>query len=386
MSQYDVAIVGGGIVGLWTCVVLQDAGYKTILLERSALGAGQTLASQGIIHGGTKYALTGKLTGSSEAVRAMPGRWKQHMAGEMSPDLSGIAINTPYQWMWDAGGVSSKLSSFFASKLMSSRVQRVAGEQLPDALRDKRVYQLQEPVLDVQSVLKVLSANIQACQAEVVSVEADATGRSRLSLNSAGKTAEITAAMVVHAAGEGNEVLQRVPMQRRPLHMVMVKGELSPLWGHVIEANANPRLTITSHTAINDGQTVWYVGGQLAETGASLEVAELIALAKQELHGVFPDIDWQQMVWATLKINRAEGAQADGGRPDSPVVEQQGMQITVWPTKLVFAPMVADEILHRLEASQLLPSLSTGEAESLDHPDLPVAEVGQYPWDNANWV
>jgi len=385
LSQYDVAIVGGGIIGLWACVALQDAGYKTILLERSALGAGQTLASQGIIHGGTKYAITGKLTGSSEAVRSMPGRWKQHMAGEMSPDLSAIAINTPYQWMWDAGGVSSKVSSFFASKLMSSRVQRVASEQLPDALRDKRVYQLLEPVLDVQSVLKVLSANIKAFQAKVASVETDATGQFRLSLNSAGKTGEVTAAMVVHAAGEGNEGLQQVPMQRRPLHMVMVKGELPPLWGHVIEANANPRLTITSHTAI-DGQTVWYVGGQLAETGANLKVAELIALANQELHSVFPDIDWQQMEWATLKINRAEGAQAGGGRPDSPVIEQQGMQITVWPTKLVFAPMVADEILHRLEATQLLPSLSTGEAESRDHPDLPVAEVGQYPWDTANWV
>ena len=89
------------------------------------------MASQGIIHGGTKYALTGKLTGSSEAVRAMPGRWKQHLAGELSPDLSSVIVNTPTQFMWDAGGVSSRVSSFFASKVMSSRVQRVADNELP---------------------------------------------------------------------------------------------------------------------------------------------------------------------------------------------------------------------------------------------------------------
>ena len=62
----DVVIVGGGIAGLWILSALRAEGYQTILLEKDALGAGQTLASQGIIHGGTKYALTGKLTGRSE--------------------------------------------------------------------------------------------------------------------------------------------------------------------------------------------------------------------------------------------------------------------------------------------------------------------------------
>jgi len=384
-SNLDVAIIGGGIAGLWVSSVLQAAGYNIALFEQTALGSVQTLASQGIIHGGTKYALTGKLTGSSEAVRAMPERWKQHLAGERQPDISATRINTPYQWMWDAGGISSRISSFFASKLMSSRVQQVSSNQLPDLLKGKAVYQLQEPVLGVQSVLQALSANVEVYQAEVTAVEPDDAGRLKLLVKPAGETHELVADMVVHAAGGGNAALQQAPMQRRPLHMVMVKGELPPIWGHIIEANANPRLTMTSHTA-RDGQIVWYIGGQLAETGVTLEATRQISTAKKELNMIFPGVNWEQMAWATLKIDRAEGQQADNSRPTSPVVSQQGKQITVWPTKLVFAPMVADEVLQRVDESGLRPSLIDGIVSRPEQLDLPVAEIGAYPWDIAEWL
>ena len=47
-----------------------------MLLERDSLGGEQTLASQGMIHGGLKYALGGTLTRSSEAIANMPERWR----------------------------------------------------------------------------------------------------------------------------------------------------------------------------------------------------------------------------------------------------------------------------------------------------------------------
>ena len=60
----DIIIFGGGIAGLWLLGRLREAGYSALLLESRALGGVQTSASQGIVHGGTKYALTGKLTGA----------------------------------------------------------------------------------------------------------------------------------------------------------------------------------------------------------------------------------------------------------------------------------------------------------------------------------
>ncbi|MFN3402304.1 MAG: FAD-dependent oxidoreductase, partial [Ferrovibrio sp.] len=38
----DVAILGGGIAGLWLLARLKRAGYSALLIEREALGAGQT--------------------------------------------------------------------------------------------------------------------------------------------------------------------------------------------------------------------------------------------------------------------------------------------------------------------------------------------------------
>ncbi len=48
----DILIVGGGIAGLWLNARLRRAGYATVLVESASLGGGQSVKSQGIIHGG----------------------------------------------------------------------------------------------------------------------------------------------------------------------------------------------------------------------------------------------------------------------------------------------------------------------------------------------
>ena len=52
--QTDIAILGGGIAGLWLLNRLRGAGYSAVLLTAGELGAEQTIASQGMIHGGMK--------------------------------------------------------------------------------------------------------------------------------------------------------------------------------------------------------------------------------------------------------------------------------------------------------------------------------------------
>ncbi len=380
MSDYDVVVVGGGIAGLWALSSLRQAGYNTVLLEKNTLGGQQTLASQGIIHGGTKYALTGKLTGSSEAVRGMPARWKEHLAGRRIPDLSPVKVNTQHQWMWDAGGVTARISNFFASKVMSSRVQHVTDKRLPEILQGQQVYQLDEPVLDVRSVLQAIAEKSQGAifQAEVMSAENHPDGVSIKVKTTDGITV-INAGSIIFSAGEGNETIQQAPMQRRPLQMVLVKGNLPALCGHIIEANANPRLTITSHEA-NEHETVWYLGGRLAENGANMNGDELIEKSKRELASLLPEVNWQNKQWATLPVDRAEGAQSGGKRPDEPVIRQRGRQLTAWPTKLVFAPLVADLLLEKINEMGILKN----ESDGLVKP-WPAASIGQYPWEQVHW-
>ena len=78
----DVVIVGGGIAGLWLLARLRQLGYGTLLIESEQLGAGQTLCAQGIIHGGAKYALHGRVSDSATAIAEMPALWRRCLNGE----------------------------------------------------------------------------------------------------------------------------------------------------------------------------------------------------------------------------------------------------------------------------------------------------------------
>ena len=82
----DIAIIGGGIAGLWTLDQLRNRGYSAVLFEQEALGSHQTMASQGMIHGGIKYALGGALSGSSEAISQMPS--EEHAAGKVAQEVA----------------------------------------------------------------------------------------------------------------------------------------------------------------------------------------------------------------------------------------------------------------------------------------------------------
>lgn len=109
----DAVIIGGGIAGMWTLARLRAEGYNAILLEDEALGAGQTRYAQGIIHGGTKYALTGKLTASSEAVSNMPLIWRACHAGNGELDLSDAVMISDAHYLWSTANLASKITGFF---------------------------------------------------------------------------------------------------------------------------------------------------------------------------------------------------------------------------------------------------------------------------------
>jgi len=157
----DVLIVGGGIAGLWLNARLRQQGFSTVLVERGSLGGGQSLKSQGIIHGGAKYALHGALTGASEAIADMPRRWREALAGNGELDLSGVRILSDAHYLWSPGTLAGNLTSFFASKAVRGRVDQVKGEQLPPALQHPKfkgkVYRLAELVLDVPSLIARLA-------------------------------------------------------------------------------------------------------------------------------------------------------------------------------------------------------------------------------------
>ncbi|HIE55391.1 MAG TPA: FAD-dependent oxidoreductase, partial [Chromatiaceae bacterium] len=122
----DLLIFGGGIAGLWTLLRARQAGYSVVLLESRCLGGVQSIASQGIIHGGTKYALAGQLTEAARAIGDMPRRWRDCLDGRGELDLRRVRLLSSHQYLWTCGSLVSSVAGFFGSRAMRSRASAVA--------------------------------------------------------------------------------------------------------------------------------------------------------------------------------------------------------------------------------------------------------------------
>jgi glycerol-3-phosphate dehydrogenase len=380
----DVLIVGGGIAGLWLNARLRRQGFASLLVESATLGGGQSVKSQGIIHGGAKYALHGALTGASEAIADMPRRWREALAGGGELDLSGVRVLSEAHYLWSPGTLAGNLTSFFASKAVRGRVDQVKGEQLPPALQHPKfkgkVYRLAELVLDVPSLIARLAelagdGLLAARQIEPLREDGELRG-----LLVDGR--EIRTQRVVLSAGAGNAELlaalgiEQPKQQLRPLHMVLAKGPaLKPLYAHCLGGGPKPRVTVTTHPAA-DGQWVWYLGGDLAEAdGVARDEAAQIRAAQQEMAELLPWVDQAQTRWATLRVDRAEPAQSGLVRPDNAFLAEQPRLLVGWPTKLALAPDFADRVLAALDRDGVQP----GHHAPL--PALPRPAVAQPVWE-----
>ncbi|MHC4947812.1 MAG: NAD(P)/FAD-dependent oxidoreductase [Planctomycetota bacterium] len=361
----DVVIFGGGASGLWLLDGLVRRGHRVLLLEAGDLGSGQTVASQGIIHGGLKYALRGLLSASARSIRTMPGVWRRCIAGEDAPDLTGTRLRAEFCHLWRTDTFASRLA--MAGARAGLRVAPVPLEPhaRPEVLArcPGMVARLDEQVIEPVSFLALLAdrhadriLRIDAASGLEFAAAGGGGGGDaplvRLINPDSGAPADLRAHRIVLAAGAGNADLREklgldaAAMQRRPLHMVVVRGELPPLNGHCIDGG-QVRVTITS-TRDFAGRVVWQVGGRVAEAGIDLDPAALVTMADRELRAVIPGLDLTGSAWSTYRVDRAEAATDRRRRPDDIFVRREGPVVTAWPTKLALVPRLAERIEEEL--------------------------------------
>ncbi len=384
-TRIDTIIVGGGIAGLWLLNVLRSRGYSAVLFESDSLGSGQTLASQGIVHGGIKYALGGALTAAGEAMSQALPRWRACLDGVGEVDLRGLELCCSHFHLFTGANTLDRLSAFFASKALRGRVERLDRHDYPEALRDNdfrgSVYRLEDFVLDTTALVERLGA-LAAGGTYRHTLTADAcTLDGNVQVRFADCT--LTANRLILAAGADNDALLEglglsgIAMQRRPLHQVIVRHpKLAPLYAHWLAGakGSEPRFTITSHYDADDsapGSLLWHLGGRLSTGGIERSSQQQCRQARLELETCFPWMDWSLATFETWRIDRAEPRQRGGVRPNHAFAEAVEPCIVCWPTKLTLAPDLGDRVLS------LLPP---PEHPSPGPLNLPAAAVGRAPW------
>lgn len=386
--RLDVLIFGGGAAGLWCLERFRAAGYHALLLESAALGCGQTIAAQGIIHGGGKYALRGvRDFAAVSATKEMPARWRASLAGKRDPDLSAVRVVAERCHLWlPKGSALARLQSLgFMSVvaragLLSTRPERLPEPQWPDALRGSAlaVYALAEPVISTGSLLKALAARHEKYLHRYDSA----------ALRFEGKSARIgdvalEPRAIVLAAGAGNAALLAglgvggEPMQRRPLGMVLLRGGLPPLFGHCV-VGGKTALTITAPE-----QGLWQIGGELAEKLArEQDDSSARRIALREIHKRLPGIHLHHAEIAIYRAVRAEASTADQRRPSGVhAAELAPGVIAAWPTKLSMVPVLADEVFAL--ATEALKQPAGYQHHPL--PPWPAPPIARYPWEEAAW-
>ena len=417
----DVVIFGGGAAGLWLLDELTRRGQSALLLEANALGTGQTVAAQGIIHGGLKYTLQGLLTNSAASIREMPAIWRDCLDGVREPDLREVRRRSDECFLWRTDSLASRLGMLGAQFGLRVAPQSVSKDDRPEILRGcpGTVARLPEQVISTVSLIEVLATRNRErllkvdparvefdCgrPGEVTSIRVDgmhqelsgtalAAGFAQTLLPAASAVPLILhPRAVVFTAGAGNSALRRCvglateAMQRRPLHMVMLRGERLPMFqGHCVDG-AKTRVTITSE-ADSSGRTVWQVGGQIAEDGVAWDERTLLTRARDELRSVLPNIDLSSVEWSTYRVDRAEGIVPGGKRPESVQIRREGNCLTAWPTKLALVPQLVAELCQLIEENNFKFQISNFKSQissnGLPH-DWPRPSVALPPWESAS--
>jgi len=226
-DRFDVAVIGGGILGAFVAWEASLRGYRTALIERDDFGSGTTSASGRVLHGGLRSLQHLEIRGAAESLR------ERETLARLAPRLTA-----PLPFLFPAGGGNESIllraaavawRSFTrgADGLPAARFARSASD-LPESLRPWApngglVIHDRQIIFPERLVLGVLAAAVG--EGAVVANRIEATGiifrngrvegvrvRDRIAL----RDSELLADRVVNVAGPWTPDLWPARFAARP--------------------------------------------------------------------------------------------------------------------------------------------------------------------------
>lgn len=321
------------------------------------------MAAQGVLHSGMKYVLAGKVTEDAEVLASAAKHWKDAIHGRSTygPNLRGVRLLSNFQYLLSMNKTPVNMRAIEGSPLLRDRI--FEWESMPEELQQTgykgSVHEINEPVVDVEDLMDRLETaaegqmicgelteeNLEYVKGDVQDAWIANVGGFRL-----------RAKAFVSLAGRGNQKLVgkyfggETLQQERPLKQVLVVGEgLPDLFMVANDGQKKPPFVLTTHRTAA-GTPVWYVGGRVAEAGATMGAEEHFAHAKEVLGTWFPQVNLDACHFSQLAAVRAEGISNDGDRPEGTRVNvsAQNKLIVGWPNKLVLSPLLAEQVAREL--------------------------------------
>lgn len=345
--QPEVLIIGGGIAGLWLLDELRRKGYDVLLVEKTALGHGQTIAAQGILHGGLKHALVGRLGGYVDALKGMPAIWRACLDGTREPNLQYVERRGDVCYCWRTDTFASTLGQLGARFGLRTGLTSVERNERPIPLVNAPgdVFRLDEQVVNPQSLLLTLQErNLHHLMLGTWDGE---------HVEHAGRRVHMQPHRVVYTAGAGNTGSRFLP-----LPILTLRGDLPTLNGFCIDG-AKAKVIVTTQR-FSEHHAVWQVASEMEND------------IWQELREALPRFTWPNVESRLTIAMRAEGG--DGTRANDVTVTIQDKIITAWPTKLVLAPRLVEQV------RRLLPDPWPEKHCGSIILDWPRPEVAPFPW------
>lgn len=383
----DIIIFGAGIAGLWLHHRLIKAGYNALLLETSGIGGGQSIASQGIIHSGLKYAFAGKINALAQSISAMPDRWRLALNDhDHSVKLDQTQIAATSQLLLIPSGFMGGLIKLVTQKTLGNQVCPLHNDEWPESLKETgfkgQVINMGEPVLNVPSLIKNLAEPhadaIRKIDMDQVKIIQDDKGAiDHLIINDQKVSADH---YIFTAAGSNHRIATQLShdkglkTQARPLLMGIMRPAPFDLFAHLVGKSDKPVATITTHYDEN-GTRLWYLGAAVAERAKESPIEEMITATQKAFKAYLPEIDLTAVQWDAVPIDRIEGtSDTEGWMPDTPTLHHAHNTIYAWPTKLTFAPMLADKVFDSLK-------LTSKTSKENDWGFLPSCPYSTCVWD-----
>lgn len=223
-AQFDVVVVGGGIVGAGTAALAAQHGLRVALLERADFGAATSSASSKLIHGGLRYLRLGDVGLVREALResrVLQRRVAPHLVRELRFVLP-VYRGAPYGPLPIGAAMAAygALALRRPSVVSATRARDLVPQLRPEGLRAAGVY------VDAQTNdARLVLANVRAAsdggafvanRCEVVGIERGVVHTST--------GLELRARHVVNATGAAIDAVRRLESLHAGTSVALSKG------------------------------------------------------------------------------------------------------------------------------------------------------------------